>query len=105
MDTSEGAAVVSESTEETVAFEDRCEVCETTELLTPEEAYQAGWDYPPKMGEWGVISPRTCGGCGIDRTLWWALQNNELDTKDPLGWPEHRRRALAQFHREKDEQQ
>lgn len=27
-----------------------CEVCGREEILTPEEAYRAGWDYPPKMG-------------------------------------------------------
>lgn len=50
-----------------------CEVCGKTEILTPEEAFDQGWDYPPVMGTFGVISPRTCGNCAIDGTLWWAL--------------------------------
>lgn len=25
-----------------------CEVCGSEGILTPEEAYRAGWDYPPK---------------------------------------------------------
>lgn len=50
-----------------------CEVCGREEVLTPEEAYQQGWDYPPKMGAFGVVSPRTCGSCGIQDTLWWFL--------------------------------
>ena len=27
-----------------------CEVCGKTEILTPEEAFNEGWDYPPRMG-------------------------------------------------------
>jgi len=50
-----------------------CEVCGKTEILTPEEAFDQGWDYPPVMGTFGVISPRTCGNCAIDGTLWWDL--------------------------------
>lgn len=34
-----------------------CEVCGRCEILTPEEAFQAGWDYPPRMGFFGVLSP------------------------------------------------
>lgn len=50
-----------------------CEVCGKDEILTPEEAFSAGWDYPPRMGSFGVISPRTCGSCGVESTVWWAL--------------------------------
>ena len=32
-----------------------CEVCGKTAVLTPEEAYQSGWDYPPFMGSYGEI--------------------------------------------------
>lgn len=55
------------------SFIHRCEVCEKEENLTSEEAYNQGWDYPPKMGAWRIVSPRTCGSCLIDQTLWWAL--------------------------------
>ena len=51
-----------------------CEVCGKTEVLDSDEAYRLGWDYPPNMGAFGVVSPRTCGSCGIQDTLWWALQ-------------------------------
>ncbi|CDO30884.1 hypothetical protein [Mycolicibacterium porcinum] len=50
-----------------------CEVCGAEEVLTPDEAYQAGWGYPPRQGEFGVISPRVCPGCPSTATVWWAL--------------------------------
>ena len=53
-----------------------CEVCGKTEILTPEEAYDLGWDYPPMMGSFGVVSARTCPNCPIDKTLWWKITIN-----------------------------
>jgi hypothetical protein len=50
-----------------------CEVCGVEAILTPEAAFEAGWDHPPRMGTFGVISPRTCPDCPINRTIWWAL--------------------------------
>ena len=50
-----------------------CEVCGKEEILTSEEAFLAGWDYPPRMGAFGVVSPRTCPDCNIMDTLWAAL--------------------------------
>jgi len=50
-----------------------CETCGKEELLSSEEAFQKGWDYPPRMGLLGVISPRTCGNCAINTTLWWEV--------------------------------
>ena len=50
-----------------------CEVCGKTEILTPEEAFNEGWDYPPRMGGFGIVGPRTCGECPINLTVWWAL--------------------------------
>lgn len=58
-----------------------CEVCGKKEHLTPEKAFNEGWDYPPRMGDFGIISPRKCGDCGIDDTVWWKLatgKNKEL---------------------------
>lgn len=55
------------------AFIHWCEVCGLELLLTPEIAYTLGWDFPPKMGEFGVISPRTCGACGVEGTVWFAM--------------------------------
>jgi hypothetical protein len=54
-----------------------CEVCGRVEHLTEKDAFDTGWDYPPFIGRWGVVSPRTCGGgsCGIDKTAYWAVMN------------------------------
>ncbi len=50
-----------------------CEVCDAVDHLTQEQAYTAGWDYPPFIGIWGVLSPRTCPNCLIDQTAYWAV--------------------------------
>lgn len=55
------------------AFLHWCEVCGLEVLLTPDLAYELGWDFPPRMGAFGVISPRTCGNCGIEGTVWFAM--------------------------------
>lgn len=62
-----------------------CEVCGREEVLTPEEAYTAGWDYPPKMGAFGVVSPRTCPRCPINKTVWWKMT---VEHKDPSTLPD-----------------
>lgn len=54
-------------------FNHECEVCGKKEVLTLEEGFNEGWDMPPRMGAWGMISPRTCGDCGIDKTVYWHL--------------------------------
>jgi hypothetical protein len=54
-------------------FEFVCETCGKTETLTNDQAFTDGWDYPPFLGEWSVVSPRTCGDCCIDSTAWWQL--------------------------------
>lgn len=59
-----------------------CEVCGKTRMLTSQQAYWGGWDYPPQMGDWGKISPRTCEDCGIDDTVWWALAMDHLTADD-----------------------
>lgn len=50
-----------------------CEVCGKEEWLTPDEAFEKGWDYPPFIGEFGVVSPRTCPDCPTEETAWAAL--------------------------------
>jgi hypothetical protein len=50
-----------------------CEACDTEAELTSEEGYKLGWDFPPKMGQLGVLSPRTCPNCTIDQTAWFAF--------------------------------
>ena len=54
-----------------------CENCGKQELLSGEEAYKQGWDYPPQTGQFKIVSPRTCGACGIETTLWWELTCNK----------------------------
>lgn len=50
-----------------------CEVCDKTETLTADAAYSAGWDYPPFMGAFGIVGPRTCPDCPMTATVWWTL--------------------------------
>ncbi|WP_334145716.1 hypothetical protein [Muricomes intestini] len=54
-----------------------CENCGKEEVLCSEDGFNQGWDYPPKMGAFKVISPRTCGDCGIQTTLWWEITCNK----------------------------
>ncbi|MDK1733316.1 hypothetical protein N0K71_06715 [Dellaglioa algida] len=49
-----------------------------------EEAFQDGWDYPPKMGTYQVIGPRTCGNCPITSTLFWALNTGQVKSFDDM---------------------
>ncbi len=69
-----------------------CEVCGRKEILTPEEAYEQGWDYPPKMGMFGIVSPRTCGDCSVIGTLWWAIRKGDL--RIPQDLDEHQKEVL-----------
>lgn len=58
-----------------------CEACGKKEFMTAEAAFIKGWDYPPKMGKFGVIGPRTCGDCGIEQTVWWNIVKSGEDMK------------------------
>lgn len=58
---------------EHVRFWHCCEVCGKKELLTTDEAFEQGWDYPPRMGKFRILSPKTCGECTIENTLWFKL--------------------------------
>ena len=53
-----------------------CEVCGKKEFITAKEAFESGWDYPPDMGRFGMLGPRTCGECQMTDTLFWKKQNN-----------------------------
>lgn len=53
-----------------------CETCGKTEIMESQEAFEKGWDYPPAMYKFGVISPRTCPNCTINTTLWWEISFN-----------------------------
>jgi hypothetical protein len=63
--------------DDTEVHEFVCEVDGHTEHLTDRQAFDAGWDYPPFMGTWGIVSPRTCPNHGIEHTAWWALQTGQ----------------------------
>jgi len=56
-----------------IRFWHYCEVCGKKELLTADEAFEQGWDYPPGIYFFRLLTPRTCGGCSITKTLWWKL--------------------------------
>lgn len=71
-----------------------CEVCGKTEVLTSEDAYRKGWDFPPNMGAWGVISPRTCDTCPMDQTMWWVVQ---IDGYDAEQLSAHQREVAARI--------
>lgn len=53
-----------------------CEVCGKKEFITAKEAYNAGWDYPPDMGYFGLLGARTCGNCLLTDTLFWKIQTS-----------------------------
>lgn len=56
-----------------------CENCGKVGLYhTETEAFSKGWDYPPKIGNYRAIGPRTCGKCSIDTTLYWAILTGEI---------------------------
>ena len=62
-----------------------CEVCGKTAILARDEAYQSGWDYPPFMGSYGVISPRTCPDCSMMETAWATLELKKIPYEDLSG--------------------
>lgn len=54
-----------------------CEACGTVEVLTAQKAFEDGWDYPPFIGTYGVLGPRTCGKCPVTATLWWRIMTGQ----------------------------
>ncbi len=68
-----------------IRFWHYCEVCGKKELLTADEAFEQGWDYPPGIYSFRLLTPRKCGGCSITKTLWWklvVLKKNLLELTD-----------------------
>lgn len=55
-----------------------CEVCGKDEVLDSEVAHKTGWDYPPHMGAFGVVSPRVCPDCPMTSTVWWAITTGAI---------------------------
>lgn len=52
-----------------IRFWHYCEVCGKKELLTADEAFEQGWDYPPGIYFFRLLTPRKCGNCPITETL------------------------------------
>lgn len=58
-----------------------CSGCGKKQLLSSREAFDAGWDYPGKPGLYetardygfGIMFPRTCPSCTIDKSLYWKM--------------------------------
>ena len=59
-----------------------CAVCKKEEIDIEEKLFQKGWDYPPNLGEFRVVSPRTCPDCPITKTLWWAINIEHKNTEE-----------------------
>lgn len=55
-----------------------CEVCGKKEFITAQDAFDSGWDYPPNIGYFGLLGPRTCGNCQLADTLYWKVQKGRL---------------------------
>ncbi len=82
-----------------------CEACAKTEVLDSDEGFRQGWDYPPRMGAFGVLSPRTCGDCGIDKTLYWKvlLHDQQAQTdQEPLVLTDEEKVFLERVQAEPD---
>lgn len=72
-----------------------CEVCGKKEFITAADAFNSGWDYPPQMGIFGLLSPRKCGNCSIVDTLYWKIHTSgriplvlegELSPEELITW-------------------
>lgn len=55
-----------------------CEVCGTKVYCTAQEAFDAGWNYPPQIGSFGLLGPRTCGKCSMTGTLFFKVHQQEI---------------------------
>lgn len=72
-----------------------CEVCGKKEFITAKETLDAGWDYPPHFGEFGLLGPRNCGNCSLKDTLFWKVHtelplpiviNEQLTPEEKIIW-------------------
>ena len=77
-----------------------CEVCGLSKSMTSEQAFNEGWDYPPRMGMFGILSPRTCGNCTIEKTLWMAVPSGKIKTLEDMTLEQ--RVVLARIQNEPD---
>ena len=53
-------------------------MCGTKLFCTAQEAFEAGWDYPPKIGSFGLLGPRTCGKCTWNDTLFIKVHQQAI---------------------------
>ena len=89
-----------------------CEVCGRREQLTAKEAHAAGWDYPPNIGYFGLLGPRTCPDCALTDTLYWKVSQQSvplvvestLSPKELVTWRRIRREPESLLTEEPDEQ-
>lgn len=72
-----------------------CEICGRKEFITAGEAFDSGWDYPPRVGHFGMLSPRTCGNCTMAGTLYMKINSpgrlpivleDELTPEERITW-------------------
>ena len=72
-----------------------CEVCGKKDFITAKEALDAGLDYPPHFGGFGLLGPRTCGKCSLKDTLFWKVHtelplpiviNEQLTPEEKIIW-------------------
>jgi len=75
-----------------------CEVCGKVDNLTEYDAWNAGWDYPPFMGWWGILSPRTCPNCTMKNTAYWYILTHPVSTLDDV--PEKHRETILRIKNE-----
>lgn len=55
-----------------------CEVCGKKVYATAQTTHNDGWDYPPKIGHFGMLGPRNCGDCSMTDTLFWKVQQQKF---------------------------
>lgn len=91
----ESSIAAMKNLDETTVNEYECEVCGTKESLTEEQAYQAGWDYPPFIGVWGILSPRTCPNCTVEQTAYWFLITRSAEDQTPI--PENHMKTIKRI--------
>lgn len=55
-----------------------CESCGAKIYCTAQEAFDNGWDYPPRIGAFGVLGPQTCGKCTMIDTLYLKVMKQKI---------------------------
>ena len=85
-------------------FKHICECCLKMVIITSKEAFAQGWDYPGEgavypSSMFGVLSPRTCGTCGIVETAYWAVV---VENKNKAELSEKQLQAIERIMKEPD---